>query len=169
MAPYCPPEKVQVNCLAEPNWLSWSPQNPHLQAAFPTSSCAPPTPTSLSFGLSRAAPMGGAGRAAAAAHLPFPGAGLPPALPGCVAHGPGLCEHSAPAPGNWEPLPGDLEPLLQPPETQVPRPMMGFLRFLRKSSCQGPGRETPGVTQPCSVQAAPSYPPVHFWNHALPP
>ncbi|KFO27419.1 Putative palmitoyltransferase ZDHHC12 [Fukomys damarensis] len=47
----------------------------------------------------RASAMGGAGGAAAAPHLPAPGAGLPPALPGCVAHGPGLCEQSAPALG----------------------------------------------------------------------
>ncbi|XP_064435753.1 palmitoyltransferase ZDHHC12 isoform X2 [Mirounga angustirostris] len=63
-------------------------------------SCSPPAPASLSFsGLSSAAAVGRAGGAAPAPYLPAPRAGLPAALPGRVAHGPGLCECPAPAPG----------------------------------------------------------------------
>lgn len=47
----------------------------------------------------RAAAMGRARAAAPAAHLPAAGAGLPAALPGCVAHGPRLRESPAPGPG----------------------------------------------------------------------
>ncbi|XP_073761753.1 palmitoyltransferase ZDHHC12 isoform X6 [Callorhinus ursinus] len=67
------------------------------------SSCSPPAPASLSFsGLSSAAAVGRAGGAAPAPYLPAPRAGLPAALPGRVAHGPGLCECPAPAPGGGQ-------------------------------------------------------------------
>ncbi|XP_073761751.1 palmitoyltransferase ZDHHC12 isoform X3 [Callorhinus ursinus] len=60
-------------------------------------------PASLSFsGLSSAAAVGRAGGAAPAPYLPAPRAGLPAALPGRVAHGPGLCECPAPAPGGGQ-------------------------------------------------------------------
>eukprot|EP00071_Canis_lupus_P045908 XP_022279465.1 probable palmitoyltransferase ZDHHC12 isoform X3 [Canis lupus familiaris] len=67
------------------------------------SSCLALAPDSLSSsGLSSAAAVGRAGRAAPAPHLPAPRAGFPAALPGRVAHGPRLCECPAPAPGGGQ-------------------------------------------------------------------
>ncbi|XP_064435752.1 palmitoyltransferase ZDHHC12 isoform X1 [Mirounga angustirostris] len=104
-------------------------------------SCSPPAPASLSFsGLSSAAAVGRAGGAAPAPYLPAPRAGLPAALPGRVAHGPGLCECPAPAPGRGpggadghgssshppsalQTLPGAGEPALSPPPPCPQQPL----------------------------------------------